>query len=435
MHRSLVRLATFYALTVIVVIALTGCSTQSSSAVGEAYVAPASINLRHELTQKNSTVAVLKHGDRVSILDVRRRFVKVRTAKGVEGWIDSTQLLSPEQMNQIRRATKEALALPSEGSATVFEALNVHIAPNRQSPALARVPDAGSVAVLGHKVEPKTMGPAPTSTLSFEKPQPSAHRQRRERQSQSIYRLPPRPPAPKAPDNWQELSAERIDGSTSTADMKAALQKPREKPVNAPEELKKPVILEDWSLVRTKDNQVGWVLTRNLIMSIPDEVAQYAEGKRITSYFDLGAVHDEVKGTKHNWLWTTSSGTLPYDFDAWRVFVWSRRRHHYETSYRQHDVEGYFPVHVDAPGSNAFERTFQLVTKDDDGKLWSGNYTFDGVRVHVAGKEEYRSGVLPNANKPGPGGLNVNQLQAKLPDQGWFRRHWNAFKRMMGAKS
>jgi hypothetical protein len=433
MHRSLVRVATFCAFAFTLLFALTGCGTQSSSAIGEAYVAPASINLRRELTQKNSTVAVLKHGDRVSILDVRRRFVKVRTAKGVEGWIDSTQLLSPEQMNQIRRATQQALTLPSEGSATVFEALNVHIEPNRQSPALARIPDTGSVAVLGHRVEPKTAGPAPVSALSFERPQSSTRRQRRERQSKSIYHLPLKPPAPKAPDNWQELSAERIDGSTSTAEMKAALQKQKEKPVDKTEELKKPVILEDWSLVRTKDNQIGWVLTRNLIMSIPDEVAQYAEGKHITSYFDLGAVHDDVKGTKHNWLWTTSSTTLPYDFDAWRVFLWNRRRHRYETSYRQHDVEGYFPVHVDPPGSNALERTFQLRMKDDDGKLWQGSYVFDGVRVHLAGREEYHSGVLAAASKPG--GLNITQLQAKLPEPGWFRRHWNAFKRTMGAKN
>jgi len=307
MHRSLVGLATFYAFAVILLIALTSCTTQSSSAIGEAYIAPASINLRHELTQKNSTVAVIKHGDRVSILDVRRRFVKVRTANAVEGWIDSSQLLSPEQMNQIRRATREALALPSEGSATVFEALNVHIEPNRQSAALAKIPDGGSVAVLGHKVEPKSAGPAPTSAFSFERPQPSIHRQHRDRRSKSIYHLPARPPAPRAPDNWQELSAERIDGSTSTADKRAALQRQMEKPANKPQELKKPVVVEDWSLVRTKGNQIGWVLTRNLIMSIPDDVAQYAEGKRITSYFDLGAVHDEVKGTKHNWLWTTSS--------------------------------------------------------------------------------------------------------------------------------
>jgi hypothetical protein len=429
MHRSLVRLATFYAFAFTLFLALTGCGTQSSSAIGEAYVAPASINLRRELTQKNSTVAVLKHGDRVSILDVRRRFVKVRTAKGVEGWIDSTQLLSSEQMDQIRRDRQRALALPSEGSATAFEATNVHIEPNRQSPALARIPEAGSVAVLGHKLRPKTAGPPPAPAFIFEKPQPSMRRQRRDRQSKNIYHLPPKPPPPKPPANWQELSAERINGSSSVAEMKATRE--NEKVAKKLEDPKKPVILEDWSLVRTKDNQTGWVLTRNLIMSIPDEVAQYAEGKHITSYFDLGAVHDDVKGIKHNWLWTTSSGPLPYDFDAWRVFLWNRRRHRYETSYRQHDVEGYFPVHVDPPGSNTPDRNFQLITKDDDGRLWRRSYAFDGVRVRLTGKDEYHPGASANGNTVG--GLNMNQLHAKLPEQGWFRRHWNALKRKMGA--
>ena len=30
-------------------------------------------------------------------------------------------------------------------------------------------------------------------------------------------------------------------------------------------------------------------------MAIPDEVAQYAEGKHITSYFELGAVRDDIE--------------------------------------------------------------------------------------------------------------------------------------------
>ena len=56
-----------------------------------------------------------------------------------------------------------------------------------------------------------------------------------------------------------------------------------------------------------------------------------------------------------------------------------------------------FPVHVDPPGSDASERTFQLVTKDDDGKLWRGSYAFDGVRVRLTGKEEYHPGASANA--------------------------------------
>ncbi|MBV9404051.1 MAG: hypothetical protein JO211_01820 [Acidobacteriaceae bacterium] len=167
-------------------------------------------------------------------------------------------------------------------------------------------------------------------------------------------------------------------------------------------------------------------------MSIPDEVAQYAEGKRITSYFDLGAVPDEEKGTKHNWLWTTASAVEPYDYDSWRVFLWNRRRHRYETSHRQHDVEGYFPVRVQSPQAGAFETTFALITKDDDGKFRRRTYLFDGTRVHLTATEEYRPDAGGNVSKPGA--LDTEKLQAKIPQQGWFRRRWNNLKRRLFGK-
>ncbi len=415
---------------------LTGCVKQSDDVLGQAYVAPATLNLRREVNQKNSAVALLKHGEKVGIVDSRRRFVKVRTEKGDEGWVDSLQLLSPEQMAQIRRDTQHALSLPSEGAAGVFEALNVHIEPSRQSPAFARIPEGGSVAVLAHRIEPKNSAPAKPPNLVAERPQPLSRRQKRERQLRSsASRLPAPPPAPKPPANWQELSAERIDGAQSTAEVQAnkdQADKEKQSSGKMALELKKPVILEDWSLVRTKDNQCGWVLSRNLVMSIPDEVAQYAEGKRITAYFDLGSVQDEEKGLRHDWLWTTSSGLQPFDFDSWRVFLWNRRRHRYETSYRQRDVEGYFPVHVDAADSNALGRTFELITKDDDGKFRRRSYAFDTSRVHLTGTEDYQPDAAGNGDKTGgvdANGIDTNKLQAKMPREGWFHHGWSALKR------
>ena len=364
MHQLSQRLA---AILFILIFVLTGCSTESTEVLGEAYVAPATLSLRRELTQKNSSVALLKHGEKVKILDVRRRFVKVRAESGALGWVDSLQLLSPEQMEQIRRDHEHALTLPSEGSAGVFEALNIHLDPSRQSPAFARISDGGSVQTLAHRMEPKTSAPPRAPALTYERQQVAARRQRKEKQVKSYSRLPPKPAPPKPPANWQELSSERIDGAQSTADIKANKEK-----VSAAakiEQAKKPVILEDWTLVRTKDKQCGWVLSRNLVMSIPDEVAQYAEGKHITSYFDLGSVKDDEKGVKHNWLWTTSAGARTYDFDAWRIFIWNKRRHRFETSYRQREVEGYFPVNVDAVEGSGPERSFELIMKDDDSKF------------------------------------------------------------------
>ncbi|MDQ2712896.1 MAG: hypothetical protein M3Y24_11835, partial [Acidobacteriota bacterium] len=190
---------------------------------------------------------------------------------------------------------------------------------------------------------------------------------------------------------------------------------------------KKPSILEDWSLVRTKAGQIGWVLSRNLMMSIPDEVAQYAEGKHITSYFDLGSINDEEKGLKHNWLWTTRSGAKPFDFDSWRVFLWNRHRHRYETSYRQRDVEGYFPVHVDTADPSFIGRTFQLITEDDDGKLRSRTYRFDGSRVHLTGTEDYHAGE--GTQTAATKGVDTKNLQDKMErSSGWLKRKWLALE-------
>ncbi|MBV9499938.1 MAG: SH3 domain-containing protein [Acidobacteriaceae bacterium] len=403
------------------VLALVGCQSQSPEVLGRAYVAPATLNLRKQLAQKNTAVAVLKHGDRVSIIDVRRRFVKVRTDQGAEGWVDSTELLSPAEMEQIRRERQQAALLPSEGAASAYETLNVHLAPDRRSPAFAQLAEGAQVQVLTHKVAPRVTT-ARSSSLVIERPPQPSRQHRPEREGKHNLLAPPPPPKP--PANWETLSAERIDGSESAAERRSA---PALNPVaRQVQDVKKPAVLEDWTLIKTKSNQIGWVLSRNLEMSIPDEVAQYAEGKRITSYFSLGTINDE-KGVKHDWLWTTASGPISYDFDGWRVFSWNRRRHRFETSYRQRDVEGYFPVHVSPPGSNPAGRTFELITKDDDGKLRRRTFLFDGVHVHLIGKEEYHPDITREPRKPA--GIDTNQLQAKVPHPGFFGREWAALKR------
>jgi hypothetical protein len=400
------------ALAGIAVLISAGCVKDTSDVLAKAYVAPARLNLRKELSQKNSSVAVLMHGQQVSVIDVRRRFVKVRSGEGAEGWVDAGELLSQADMDQIRRERRQELGLPSEGAATAYETLNIHLDPSRDSPAFAQISEGGAVQVLGYRVAPKANGPR-KPTLMVERPVPQRKSKAGTRTRAS--RLPPRPVTPKPPDNWRQIWGDDQDPNEGAEAPAVAVKVAETKKQLAP----KPVVMESWALVRTSDKQVGWVLARNLMMSIPDEVAQYAEGKRITSYFDLGAVQDEEKGVKHSWLWTTQSGVLPYDFDGWRVFLWNRRRHRYETSYRQRDVEGYFPVSVEAGEENSPRRSFALITKDDDGKLRQRTYLFDGVRVHLTGAEEYST----NAPRT-PGVQPVSQLH-----DGWLRTAWHSMHR------
>ncbi len=408
-----------------VVLSLAGCGRVTrGDELGQAFVAPATLNLRREIAQKNGNVAILKHGERVSVIDVRRRFVKIRTDKQQEGWVDSLQLLSTEQMDQIRRDANAALALPSEGRASVFEALNIHLQPGRQSPAFARIEEGAYVDVLAHRLSPKIADVPKTPQLVGERAQ-SSRRSRKERGATNA-KLPPRPAPPKLPADWQQLSGQGLDRrETSSAKDKVSGRNAAEGK-NA--EAQRPVALEDWTLVRTKNKETGWVLSRNLVMAIPDEVAQYAEGKHITSYFDLGTVEDEEKGPKHHWLWTTSTGQFPYDYNGWRVFIWNRRRHRYETSFRQREVEGYYPVQLDGPDANAYGRTFHLLTKDDDGKFRRRTYIFDGTRVHLTNTEEATPGGKPAVIPDAPS-LEARKLEGKKPAGGnWLSQQWQSLE-------
>ncbi len=404
---------------------LTDCGRETSSnALGVAFVAPASLNLHSTLSSKSINVAVLKHGDRLLVLDVKRRYVKVQTEKGAEGWLDSRQLLSQEEMAQLQKASNQERHLSSEGRAVAFDALNMHIDADRRSPSFAQIAANDSVDVLAHKAVPKTSGTEPLTQPSFTKTPPAAttttKRNKRSKAQKALSLRPPMPPAPKPPSNWLELSSERIGGETEAAGNNG--KQPLKTIVKAAGPPAKPTVFEDWILVRTKDQKVGWVLARNVYMAIPDEVAQYAEGQRISSYFDLGAVEDEEKGTKHNWFWTTSSPGESYDFDRFRVFYWNRHRHRYETSYRQRDLTGYFPVEVEPAEIGAQQRYFSLILQDENNRYWKKRYVFEGSLVRLVGSEPYQLPATSGPTKAAP--LETANLEAKRPEPSWLQKQY-----------
>lgn len=391
----------------------TACKDEPKRApsIGEAFAGPISLNLREEVASSSKIVATLKHGDRVEILQTRRRFVKVRTGKGTEGWTDTRQLMTPEQIKELQDFSARSAALPSQGSATVFGTLNIHSEPNRQSPSFYQIAEGSPVDVVGHRVAPRVAPPATTPSAA---PKPAAVPKRKKsvkEKKEAALPPPPAGPAPNLPPNWLELSKSHVAPAKG--------QKPKPEASVKPEQPVLPVRLDDWSLVRTKDGKAGWVLSRMLNMTIPDEVAQYAEGHRITSYFPLGKVLDDGVEKKH-WLWTTMSATgQPYEFDSFRVFIWALRRHRYETAYIMRNVKGYYPVEAKAGESPSFS----LILENDDGKRYRYNFVFEVNRVRLAqktlwepGAEAPKAGSAPVPSPPAdPGPSRAEKMK------NWFK--------------
>jgi hypothetical protein len=296
-------------------------------------------------------------------------------------------------MADLQSLSKRSSKLPAQGEATVYDLLNMHPEPSRSSPTFYQITEGVRVEVLANKLSPRNSTAPSAATFDLKKPAPPRARKKK---SEPEFAPPPKPAAPGVPPNWIELSKtvapEAPAAKPEPVDEKGKKKRKRrvrQKPSGPP--------MEDWTLVRTKDGKAGWVLSRMLVMAIPDEVAQYAEGARITSYFPLAEVNDDGQ-IKHHWLWTTiRDNGVPYQYDSFRIFTYVVRRHRYETAYIERDVEGYYPTEV-IPGAVP---KFSLILRGDDGRLYRKTWIMEGYMVRKIAEEPYipKSSDAPEQTK------------------------------------
>src|SRR5262249_55778985 len=80
--------------------------------IGVAYVASSSANLRDRLGPAQITVATLKFGDRLEILQRRRRWIRARIPSNQEGWIEERHLVTQEIIDLFHNLRKSAAEKP-----------------------------------------------------------------------------------------------------------------------------------------------------------------------------------------------------------------------------------------------------------------------------------------------------------------------------------
>lgn len=299
-------------------LALAACGRGRHRVLEAAYVSAPQAALRDQVAAVYNRVGNVKNGERVEVLEREKRFARVRTAGGIEGWIEQRYLVDQKTFDGLETLTHDNQNDPVQAPGILRNDTNLHITPGRESEHLYQLTSGAKVSILKRATAEKQLGAAPPPKLEATKSKTKA---------------------PAGP------------------------------------------VLEDWWLVRDSDGRVGWVLSRMVDVDVPLDIAQYAEGQRFVAFFVLNEVDDTDKGIKKKvpeylCLMTDPHDGLPFDYDQLRVFTWNTRKHRYETAYREHGLSGVLPVTVSQEnfGREGTLPVFILRVTDEEGNVADRKY-------------------------------------------------------------
>src|SRR5207237_5516609 len=81
-----------------------------------AYVSAPQAFLRDRVAAVYDKVGTVKNGDRVQILDHDRRFVKVRTTAGLEGWMEQRNLITQQVYDRLQKLAQQEKGDPVQAT-------------------------------------------------------------------------------------------------------------------------------------------------------------------------------------------------------------------------------------------------------------------------------------------------------------------------------
>ena len=134
------------------------------------YVSAPQAFLRDRVAAVYNKTATVKNGDRVDVLDREKRFVKVRTSTGIEGWIEQRYLITQQVFDHFQSLTKDHQNDPVQATGSTRNDTNLHIEPGRETDHLYLLPAASKVAVLARGAAERTGVVAAPSPGKKDKP-------------------------------------------------------------------------------------------------------------------------------------------------------------------------------------------------------------------------------------------------------------------------
>jgi hypothetical protein len=404
------------------------------------YVTSKGTYIRDRLAPVSNHVENITNGERLTVVEHDRRFYKVKTPDGKVGWLEEHSVVDQTGYDRFMSLASQHAQDSVVATGILRDVIFLHITPGRKTDHFFLLPANDKLELLRRASVARPLPPqdllAPKS-LKLRPLRPArAEKPTRQQSGSTVFaEAPPHPDRYTAPD---------MDPNQPW------MQQP----------------MEDWWLVRDQGGKVGWMLARGLDVDVPDEVAQYSEGRKIVGAYLLNTVMDSGEppekhigpkeqkklderatrkaafARKHpvaaaadadqgatppapapvphavgQYVTVTSEfkDGLPYDWDQVRVFIWNRAKHRYETAYRLREQQGYLPVKigkemVDKMGE---EPTFTIQTTPDGSVTQDADGVFHPKTVQ---KTQYRlEGGIVRRDTPVPG--EAERLAARKAEQ------------------
>ena len=139
------------------------------------YVSAPETSLRDRVATMYNKVGTVHNGDRVEVLEKQRRFLRVRTDSGQEGWIEERSLVTQDVYDAFQKLAQDGNSQPVQAHGTTRAELNMHATPSREGEHLYQLKDGEKVEILkratAEKNPPKvTTTPGPNTKSGPTKP-------------------------------------------------------------------------------------------------------------------------------------------------------------------------------------------------------------------------------------------------------------------------
>jgi uncharacterized protein YgiM (DUF1202 family) len=152
---SAVRRSLFFVLAA--TIAFSACGRHHGHSREAAYVSAPQAILRDQVAAVYNKMGVIKNAERVEVLDRDRRYVKVRTSAGVEGWVEQRYLVTQQVYESFQKLQRSTQNDPVQATGITRNETNIHLTPDRNGDHLYQLAEGARVSMLKRAASPKLL--------------------------------------------------------------------------------------------------------------------------------------------------------------------------------------------------------------------------------------------------------------------------------------